>query len=122
MEIGTTYTCTQTVEEQHLALNVGSGDLRVLATPAMLALMEKAAMLAVAPHLPADSTTVGGYIGASHLKPTAPGKAVSATATLLKEEGRKLTFSVSASDENGLIGEGEHVRFVVNREKFMGRL
>lgn len=122
MQTGITHTCSQTVEEKDLALNVGSGDLRVLATPAMLALMEKAAMLAVAPQLPEGSTTVGGFISASHVKPTAPGRTVSATAVLTKEEGRKLTFSVSAHDETGLIGEGEHVRYVVDREKFMSRL
>lgn len=122
MEIGLTYTCTIAVEEKHLAINVGSGDLRVLATPAMIALMEQAAMMTVAEHLPEGSTTVGGYIGSSHIKPTAFGKKISATAVLTKAEGKKLTFSIKAEDEEGTIGEGEHIRFIVDREKFMGRL
>ena len=105
-----------------MAANVGSGDLRVFATPAMMALMEEAAMLAVASHLPEGSTTVGGYIASSHLKPTAHGRTVKATAELVAVEGRKLKFAVKACDEEGLIGEGEHLRFIVEREKFMARL
>lgn len=119
---GLIYTCERVVEEQHLAVNVGSGDLRVFATPAMMALMEEAAMLAVASHLPEESTTVGGHIASSHLKPTPQGRTVKATAELITVEGRKLRFVVKAFDEEGLIGEGEHLRFIVDREKFMARL
>ena len=122
LEAGLTYTCTKTVEEHLLAVNMRSGDLRVFATPAMLALMEEAAMLAVAPHLPEGSTTVGGHIASSHLKPTAHGHSVSATATLTAVEGSKLRFTVVARDEEGLIGEGEHLRFIVDKAKFMERL
>jgi len=122
METGLTHTSTTTVTEKDLAANIGSGDLNVWGTPAMTALMENAAMLAVASRLPEGSTTVGGYISTSHIRPTGPGKTVSATAVLLKEEGRKLTFSVSAQDEAGLIGEGEHIRFIIDRKKFMDRL
>ena len=122
LQPGHTYTCTRTVEEHHLAAHVGSGDLRVLSTPSMIALMEEAAMHCVAPHLTASQTTVGGHIAASHLKPTAHGRAITATATLTAVEGRKLQFTVTASDEEGLIGEGEHTRFIVDREKFMARL
>ena len=122
LTIGQTYSCTRSVEEHHLAAHVGSGDLRVLATPSMIALMEEAAMRCVAPHLGEGQTTVGGYIAASHLKPTAHGRTITATATLTAVEGRKLQFTVTASDEDGLIGEGEHTRFIVDREKFMARL
>ena len=122
MEIGKKFASTLVVEERHLACQVGSGDLRVLATPVMLALMENAAMLCVADQLDAESTTVGGHIAASHLKPTGIGHTVTATAELTAAEGRKLTFKVSASDEEGLIGEGEHLRFVVGRERFMSKV
>ena len=122
LEPGLTYTCTRKVEESHLAINMGSGDLRVFATPSMMALMEEAAMRAVAPHLPEGSTTVGGQITSSHIKPTAHGRTVSATATLISIEGRKLKFTISASDNEGIIGEGEHLRFIVDREKFMNKL
>lgn len=119
---GLSYTCTKRVEEHHLAVNMGSGDLRVFATPAMMALMEEAAMRAVAPYLPEGTTTVGGHIASSHVKPTAHGRTVKATAELVAVEGRKLKFAVKAYDEEGLIGEGEHLRFIVERGKFMARL
>ena len=122
LKVGLTYTCTRVVEECHLALNVGSGDLRVLATPMMIALMEEAAMCAVAPHLPEGSTTVGGHIASTHVKPTAHGRTIAATATLVAVEGKKLKFTVTARDEENIIGEGEHLRFIVDREKFMARM
>lgn len=122
LTIGQTHTCSRTVEEHHLAAHVGSGDLRVLSTPSMIALMEEAAMRCVAPCLEESQTTVGGKIAVSHLKPTAHGRTISATATLTAVEGRKLQFTVTASDDEGLIGEGEHTRFIVDREKFMSRL
>lgn len=117
-----TYTSTITVAEKHLACAVGSGDLPVLATPMMVALMENAAMLCVQGELAEGESTVGSHVAVSHVKPTAAGKTVNATATLVGREGRKLTFRVEAADEDGLIGEGEHVRYIINKEKFMGRL
>ena len=122
METGKKYTSTLVVEEKHLACQVGSGDLRVLATPMMMALMENAAMRCVADELDAGSTTVGGQISSSHLKPTGLGHTVTATAELIAVEGRKLMFRISASDEEGLIGEGEHLRFVVGRDRFMQKV
>lgn len=122
MQIGKKYISTMIVEEKHLACNVGSGDLPVFATPMMMALMENAAMLCVADELENGSSTVGGQICSSHLKPTGLGKTVTATAELISAEGRKLKFKVSASDEGGLIGEGEHLRFIIDKEKFMSKV
>ena len=123
MELGLTYTSTMEVTEDRTAGSMGCGDLRVLATPAMLALMENASMMAVAQALPEGGTTVGGHISSSHLMPTPVGAEVSATATLTAAEGRKLTFRVEAHDEAGhLLGEGVHLRFVVDRERFMSRV
>ena len=122
MQIGKKYTSTMIVEEKHLACNVGSGDLPVFATPMMMALMENAAMLCVADELENGSSTVGGQISSSHLKPTGLGKTVTATAELISAEGRELKFKVSASDEGGLIGEGEHLRFIIDKEKFMSKV
>ena len=122
MEIGKKYTSTLVVEEKHLACNVGSGDLRVLATPMMMALMENAAMLCVADELDPESSTVGGQIASSHIKPTGLGHTVTATAELIAIEGRKLKFKLTASDEEGLIGEGEHLRFIIGSEKFMSKV
>ena len=119
---GLTHTSELTVNEAVTAITMGSGDLPVLATPAMMALMENAAMLAVAPHLPEGSTTVGGPISASHIKPTPIGETVTATATVVKVDGKKIEFEVKAHWGDILLGEGTHLRFIVDREKFMSRL
>jgi fluoroacetyl-CoA thioesterase len=122
LEPGLTHTSEQTVTPELTARHMGSGDLEVLATPAMTALMENAAMLAVADSLPEGSTTVGGHIETSHLRPTRPGQKFKARATLQSIEGRKLLFHVEAFEGEHLIGEGTHLRFIVDREKFMSRL
>lgn len=122
LETGLTHTSSLTVTEALTAKAMGSGDLPVLATPAMMALMENAAMTAVAPELPEGSTTVGGHIESSHLKPTPVGAEVKAEATLTKVDGRKLYFTVKAMQGNTVIGEGTHLRFIVDREKFMSKL
>ena len=122
LQYGLSHTSSSTVKEHHLAAHVGSGDLCVLSTPSMIALMEEAAMRCVAPHIEEHQSTVGGHIAVSHLKPTAHGSNITATATLVAIEGRKLRFTVTARDEDGIIGEGEHTRFIVNRKKFMERI
>ena len=78
------------------AIKMGSGDMPVLATPAMMALMENAAMLAVDDELPEGNTTVGGHIESSHLKPSKIGDKVSATAEVTKVDGKKIEFKISA--------------------------
>ena len=122
MEIGLTYTSTFVVSHDHVSAVMGSGDLHVFATPAMVALMENAAMLAVADHLPEGSTTVGAMMNTSHIKPSLVGDMVKTTAVLTGIEGRKLTFEIKAEDSKGIIGEAVHVRYVVDRERFMSKL
>lgn len=122
METGLSFTSRLTVDDTRTAMTLGSGDMPVLATPAMMALMENAAMMAVAGHLPEGCTTVGGQIESSHLKPTPIGAEVTATAELERIDGRKLFFKVSAHQGDTLIGEGKHLRFIVDREKFLARL
>ena len=119
---GLSHTSRLTVAEILTARSMGSGDLEVLATPAMTALMENAAMKTVADELPEGSTTVGGMISCSHLKPSPLGAEIEATARLEKIEGRKLTFRIEARQDGELIGEGTHIRFVVDRERFMSKL
>ena len=104
------------------AAAMGSGDLGVFATPAMVALMENAAMTAVAPELPEGSTTVGAEMNVTHIKPSGPGAEITATTVLTAVEGRKLTFNVGARDAEGMIGEGVHIRYIVDRAKFMAKL
>lgn len=119
---GLKYTSELTVTEAVTAIAMGSGDMPVLATPSMMALMENAAMLAVADHLPEGCTTVGGHITSSHLKPSKLGDKVTATATVTRVEGKKIEFKVEAHCGDTLLGEGTHLRFIVEREKFMSRL
>lgn len=122
MEKGLTHTSTTEVKQENTARTMGSGNLEVFATPAMAALMENAAMLAVAESLPEGSTTVGSLLQISHNRPSGLGEKVQATATLEEVDGRKLTFSVTASDTKGVIGEGRHVRYVVDTRKFMAKV
>lgn len=119
---GLKYTSELTVTEAVTAIAMGSGDMPVLATPSMMALMENAAMLAVADHLPEGCTTVGGHITSSHLKPSKLGDKVTATATVTRVEGKKIEFKVEAHCGDTLLGEGTHLRFIVDRDKFMSRL
>ena len=119
---GLTHTSRVKVALENCAVTLGSGDMEVFATPAMVALMENAAMNAVAEALPEGSTTVGSEMNTTHIKPSGIGTEVSATAVLTSVEGRKLTFKVSAADQVGTIGEGVHVRYVVDREKFMSKV
>ncbi len=119
---GLTHTSQLTVTDAVTAIAMGSGDMPVLATPAMMALMENAAMLAVAQHLPDGCTTVGGHIASSHLKPSKLGDTVTATATVTHVEGKKIEFKVEARCGDVLLGEGSHLRFVVDRDKFLSRL
>ncbi|MBE6174425.1 MAG: dihydrolipoamide acyltransferase [Rikenellaceae bacterium] len=122
MKEGASYTSTMRVVAETTADYIGSGDLAVLATPAMCALMENAAMLAVAPHLEAEQTTVGTALNIEHLRATKVGEVITATAVLTEINGRELKFNIAARDEVGIIGEGTHTRFIVNREKFMSKL
>ena len=122
IETGLKHTSQLIVNNDVTAIAMGSGDMPVLATPAMMALMENAAMLAVAPHLPQGSTTVGGHIASSHLKPSRLGDTVTATATVTRVDGRKIEFKVEAHCGDTLLGEGTHLRFIVDKEKFMSKL
>ncbi len=122
IEVGLKHTSELIVDESVTAIQMGSGDMPVLATPAMMALMENAAMLAVADGLPEGCTTVGGHIESSHLKPSKIGDKVSAIAEVTKVEGKKIEFKVSAYSGEALLGEGTHLRFIVDKERFMSKL
>lgn len=122
LEIGLRYESRTTVSTANSAKTLGSGDMDVFATPAMVALMENAAMLAVRDHLPEGSATVGTQISTSHLKASPLGASITASAELIEVDGRRLTFAVKAWDEKGTIGEGTHTRFVVDRERFLSKL
>ncbi|MDD5815220.1 MAG: thioesterase family protein [Bacteroidales bacterium] len=113
------------VSENLTAQSMGSGDMPVLATPAMVAMMENTAMLLAQSLLTEGDTTVGSMINTTHLKPSAVDATIVVTATLTSQEGRKLDFeieTVDASNGNTLIGQATHTRFVVGRERFLSKL
>ena len=122
IETGLKHSSELTVTENVTAMVIGSGDMPVLATPMMMALMENAAMLAVKDFLPEGQTTVGGHIESSHLKPSKIGDVVRAAAEVTKVDGKKIEFKVAAYSGDTVLGEGTHLRFIVDREKFMSRL
>jgi fluoroacetyl-CoA thioesterase len=110
------------VEQEHTAKILGSGQVEVLATPMMIALMESAALITAQVYLPQDWTTVGTKVEIEHLRPTPLGKRISAKATLVKIDGRRLQFQIEARDNHGLIGQGSHERVVIQIEKFMSKV
>ena len=122
IETGLTHTSELKVTDSVTAIAVGSGDMPVLATPMMMALMENAAMLAVKNELEEGQTTVGGHIESSHLKPSKIGDVVRAEAVVTKVDGRKIEFKIAAYCGETLIGEGTHLRFIVDRTKFLSKL
>jgi predicted thioesterase len=110
-----------TVTQDKTAKAMGSGSLDVYATPAMIALMENTAFESVAPYLEPGSGTVGTALNVKHVSATPVGMKVTCETELIKVDGRALTFSVKAYDEAGLIGEGEHERFIIYEEKFQAK-
>ena len=124
MEIktGLTGTASRYVTEDDTALHVKSGSLKVLATPVLSALMEEAAVNALKELLPKEQTTVGGYIAVRHNAATLPGHRIEAKAEITGVENKKITFRITACDDKGPIGEADHIRFIVDAEKFMDRV
>ncbi len=120
---GTFATVSTKVDETNTAKAAKSGSLNVFATPFMIALMEEATCKAVFEFLENDETTVGTNINVAHSKASALGETITAKATIAEVDGRKITFDVSATDENdNIIGSGKIERFVVNSEKFMKKV
>lgn len=121
MEAGIKLTLEKKVTNSMTAKSMGSGTLDVLATPAMIALIEETAWKSVANELEPGQGTVGISLNVEHLAPTPLGMNVRCEATLVGVDGRKLTFEVAAYDESGLIGKGTHERFIINESKFQAK-
>ena len=110
------------VDADHTAVSMGSGALPTLATPALVALAEQAAMHAVQSVLPLGMTTVGTEINLRHLTATPVGHNVTAEAIVTGVAGRKIFFNIQCTDEREKVAEGTHERFIIEAERFMARL
>ncbi len=110
------------VTKENTALAMGSGDLEVFATPAMVALMENVAMNHAKTLCNEEQTTVGIFMQVNHNRATPIGAEVNAVAELIEQQERKLIYKVTASDNKGEIGNGLHHRFIVDKQKFMNKL
>ena len=110
------------VAEQHTAAHLGSGGVKVLATPIMVALMEAAARNLADPNLEPGHMSVGTALNIKHLAATPLGMRVRARAELVSAEGRWLNFKVEAFDEREKVGEGTHTRAIVNLKRFWDKL
>lgn len=118
LEIGLTGDAAQTVTGDLTAAALGSGNAKVFSTPAMIALMEGAAVNALTGHLAEGQTTVGTRLDVQHLAATPVGLTVRARAVLKEIDGRRLVFEVSAWDPIEPIGTGTHERFIVDLARF----
>ncbi len=122
LTLGMTGEVTRVVTDQITADAMGSGGVRVLGTPAMIMLMEQAALRAVEAALDEGQTTVGTHLDVRHLAATPVGMRVTARATLVEIDGRRLVFEVEAEDEREKVGTGRHERFIVDVERFLSRV
>ena len=109
------------VEHKDTAAVYGSGALEVFATPAMIALMEKACLESVADKIGEGNTTVGIAVNIKHLKASPVGSTIRCEAEIIEVDRRRLVFSVKCFEGETLVGEGIHERFVVDSEKFMSK-
>ena len=103
------------------ASHIGSGTVRVLATPMMIALMEKTSRISVKPYLEEGEETVGIHVNVSHVASTPIGKKVWCDTELIEIDRRRLVFKVAVYNDNGLVGEGTHERFVINVARFKAK-
>ena len=121
LKVGLKNSAEKIVGENDSALAVGSGSLKVLATPIMLAVMEKSAADLVEKILPEEFTSVGISLDIKHTAPTPIGMKIFAQAEIIAVEGKKIIFEIVANDECGEIGRGTHERFIVDRKKFQSK-
>ena len=112
----------QRVTEEVTADRIGSGLVKVFATPMMIALIEQTCNESVVPYLEPGQGTVGTHVDVSHCAATPVGMRVWCDSELVEVDRRRLVFAVKAYDECGLIGEGRHVRFVIDSAKFQAKI
>lgn len=109
------------VTTANTALAHGSGELEVLATPALAALVEKACWQSIADALDNGESTVGTKLVLAHTAPTPIGMVVRCETELTDIQERKLTFTARMMDEVGEIGHATHERYIVDAERFQNK-
>lgn len=119
---GNSYEKTFMVEDQHSALHLGSGTMKVLATPSMIQFMEITARIMLDEQLPEGYSTVGTLVNIRHLAAVGLGREVLAKVELLTVDGNKVMLAVEVWDGETLLGHGEHGRYVIDVERFLKRL
>ena len=119
LEPGLRMELREVVGSQNIASIWGSGALDVYSTPAMIAIMEKASVLAAAPFLPEGCSTVGTALDVRHIASSPLGANIRAEAVLTGVDGRRLSYEVRVWDDKELVGEGRHERFIIDNKKFM---
>src|SRR5207302_8649028 len=112
---------SRVVTQEMSARHIGSGDVGVLSTPSMIAMMEGASTRCVQPALPEGQTTVGYIVNIRHLAPTAIGSEVTASSRLEEVDGKRLKFRVEAHEGDKVVGEGELLRVIVDSARFVER-
>lgn len=116
------YTCSYQVADTDTACAMGSGNLPVLATPALVAYIENACCACLAEELSLDQTSVGTAISLQHVAPSKPAATIRVEIHMQPVDGRQATFDVAAFDGNVLVGKGTHQRVIIDPERFLNRL
>lgn len=121
-EVGLENTTEFTVAKEHTAAFIGSGDLEVLGTPALIAWLEMNCRDAVKDLIPSDSTSVGTRMELEHLKASSIGSVITCQSKVTSIDGRLIQFLLTAESDGQLVAQGNHTRAVVSRERFLARL
>ena len=103
------------------AKKAASGEMDVFGTPFVIALMEQTADVSVRPYIENTQATVGTRVNIKHMAATPMGMKAFGKSELLEIDGRRLFFKVEVYDEVGLVAEGTHERFIIDKEKFMAK-
>ena len=119
LQPGITFELSNMVSPEMSARHIGSGDVGVLSTPSMIGMMEGASTRCVQPYMEDGKTTVGYIVNIRHLAPTPIGNQVTVTSRLDEIDGRRLKFFVQAREGDKVVGEGEHVRVIIDTAKFL---
>lgn len=108
------------VGEEDTAIALGSGDVPVLGTPRIVALLEEAAVAAMKGDLAEGVTSVGTHVAVDHVAASSVGASVAAAAEVVEVEGRTVMFRLVAKEGSRTVATGNHTRLLVDRARFLG--